>query len=222
MNRTTIGRVAGAAAAVGALGLAGATLANAASTPTPSPSSTAGPGQSGDRPARGGHEHTPVTGDELAKVTAAVKSKDSAVTVTKVEKDPDGSYDVSGTKAGVRVRLEVSADLKTITEGRAMGPGGKGPRDAGTEVTGTEKTNVANAATAKVSGLTVESVRKRSDGSYVVLGTKAVERVLVSVSADLKTVTERTGRGPGGKGERGPRGGTPPTGTPTPSPSSTT
>src|SRR5215218_6749163 len=42
----------------------------------------------------GGAAHTLVTGDELAKVTAAVKAKDSAVTVTRVQKDPDGSYDV--------------------------------------------------------------------------------------------------------------------------------
>ena len=39
-----------------------------------------------------------------------------------VQKDEDGSYDVHGTKAGARVRLDVSADLKTITTGR--GPGG--------------------------------------------------------------------------------------------------
>lgn len=43
---------------------------------------------------------TPVTGTELANVKAAVTAKDSTVTVTEVRKDPDGSYDVIGTKAG--------------------------------------------------------------------------------------------------------------------------
>lgn len=41
-----------------------------------------------------------MTGDEFAKVTAAMKAKDSSVTVTSVRKDPDGSYDVLGTKDG--------------------------------------------------------------------------------------------------------------------------
>ena len=44
----------------------------------------------------------------------AVKAKDSAVTVQSVRKDPDGSYDVLGTKGGEQVMVEVSADLKTI------------------------------------------------------------------------------------------------------------
>ena len=71
----------------------------------------------------GGHAHTEVTGTELAKVTAAVKAKDSTVTVQRVQKDPDGSYDVIGTKDGSPVMLEVSKDLKTI-QTRTGGPGG--------------------------------------------------------------------------------------------------
>jgi hypothetical protein len=35
---------------------------------------------------------------------------------TSVRKDPDGSYDVLGTKAGANVMLDVSADLATITQ----------------------------------------------------------------------------------------------------------
>jgi hypothetical protein len=60
-----------------------------------------------------------VTGDEAAKVTA----KDAAVTVSRVVESPDGGYHVFGTSDGQRVRFEVSADLKTVTEGRA----GHGP-----------------------------------------------------------------------------------------------
>lgn len=36
---------------------------------------------------------------------AAVAAKDSAVTVTSVRKDPDGSYDVFGIKADARVKF---------------------------------------------------------------------------------------------------------------------
>lgn len=74
----------------------------------------------------GGHEHTAVTGDELAKVTAAVTAKFSGATMSEVAKDPDGSYDVHATKDGARVMYEVSADLATIEE-RTGGPGMGGP-----------------------------------------------------------------------------------------------
>ena len=76
----------------------------------------------------GGHAHTPVTGAELTSVTDAIKAKDSAVTVAGVQKDEDGSYDAFGTKAGAPVRVQVSADLKTITveTGMGRGPGGMG------------------------------------------------------------------------------------------------
>jgi hypothetical protein len=56
-----------------------------------------------------------VTGDEATKVTAAVTAKDSAVTVSEVRKDADGSYDVVGTKDSKKVLYEVSADLTTVT-----------------------------------------------------------------------------------------------------------
>jgi hypothetical protein len=106
-----IGIVAATTAAAGGFVLGGAALADAAAK-TPSPSATSGypngaPGASSD---------TPVTGDELAKVTAAMKAKDSTVTVTSVRKDPDGSYDVLGTKAGANVMYDVSADLKTFAQ----------------------------------------------------------------------------------------------------------
>lgn len=58
---------------------------------------------------------TLVTGTQLAGVTAAVKAKVGAVTVTSVRQDPDGSYDVLATRSGADVMLDVSKDLKTIT-----------------------------------------------------------------------------------------------------------
>lgn len=88
--------------------------------PAGGPGRHGGPGGPGG-PGKGAH--TAVTGAEATKVTAAVKAKDSAVTVERVMKDADGSYDVHGTKAGNHVMVEVSKDLKTI-EVRTGGPGG--------------------------------------------------------------------------------------------------
>jgi len=115
-------RVSLAAAGVAATGVivfGAASLANAApGDPSPSSSSSS----AGDPGAgRGGSTDTPVTGDELAKVSAAMKAKDSSVTVTSVRKDPDGSYDVLGTKDGANVFYDVSADLTTFTLDSAGG-----------------------------------------------------------------------------------------------------
>jgi hypothetical protein len=171
------------AAAVGALIFGGATLADAATR-------TAGysrmPGGYGHP---GVSEDTPVTGDELAKVTAAVKAKYAAATVGGVRKDPDGSYDVLATKSGDRVMYEVSADLKTITE--RQGRNGHG-RAFGTAVTGDELAKVTAAIKAKDAAATVTDVRKDPGGAYHVLATKSGDRVMYQVSADLKTVTEHT------------------------------
>jgi hypothetical protein len=174
----------------------------------------------GDGPGRGGHEHTAVTGDELAKVTAAVKAKDSTITVETVRKDPDGSYDVMGTKDGNRVMVEVTKDLGTI-EVRTGGPGGHGGHGgrgghAHTAVTGDELAKVTAAVKAKDSTITVETVRKDPDGSYDVMGTKDGNRVMVEVTKDLGTIEVRTG-GPGRHG-----GGRQPASTPTESATSTT
>ena len=169
MNRTTLITGAAAVAAAAALIGTGAALSSAATgAATSTPSATSSP--STDQ--RGG-VHTPVTGDELAKVTAAVKAEDAAVTVVTVQKDEDGSYDVHGTKAGARVRLDVSADLKTITTGR--GPGGDHGRGGGvhTPVTGDELAKVTAAVTAEDAAVTVVTVQKDEDGSYDVNGTKA-------------------------------------------------
>jgi hypothetical protein len=105
----------GVAALVATAGLigTGAALSNAATT-SPASSSTSTAAAAPDGSANPNND-TPVTGTALTNVTAAVKAKDSTVTVTSVRVDPDGSYDVFGTKAGANVMLEVSKDLKTIT-----------------------------------------------------------------------------------------------------------
>ena len=225
-SKSIVTAACGIAAATGIV-IAAASFANASATDAPStPAGYAlGYGQQGNAPQgapmgdRGPMgNHTPVTGDELTKVTAAVKAKDSAVTVTSVRQDEDGSYDVFGTKSGAPVRVEVSKDLKTVTVetgdpggGRGhggMGDGMGGPGGNHTPVTGTELAKVTAAVKAKDSAVTVTSVRKDEDGSYDVLGTKAGAPVMLEVSKDLKTITTRTG-GPGGHGPDGDRPGQP-------------
>lgn len=204
VNKTTI--VTGAAALVtaGSLAFAGASLASADETSDTGESGTTSQGS------RGGHEHTEVTGDEATRVTDAVTAQDSAITVESVRKDPDGSYDVLGTKDGSRVMVQVSADLATIevgSGGRGGPGGGRGPGGMGdlTEATEEETTQVTEAVTAQDSGFTVEEVRKTTEGDFMVRGTKDGERAMARVSADLQTVEVRTG-GPrgGGKSSGGP------------------
>jgi hypothetical protein len=52
------------------------------------------------------------------------------VSVTGVRKDPDGSYDVLGTRAGNQVMFDVSADLKSITENAGHAGPRRTPRPA--------------------------------------------------------------------------------------------
>jgi len=184
----------GIAAVVAAAGLigTGAALSNAASTPSPTTSTSAGSqaGPDGSAGSMNPNNDTSVTGTELASVTAAVKAKDSTVTIASVRKDPDGSYDVFGTKSGATVMLEVSKDLKTITTDTGGHRGG-GRHGGGndTPVTGAELSTVAAAVQAKDSSVTVNSVRKDPDGSYDVLGTRSGANVMLEVSKDLKTIT---------------------------------
>jgi hypothetical protein len=235
---TTIVTGAAAIVSAAALAIAGASFAGAgnsgyavpgAAGATPSASSQPSEGYGrGDRQAP---VHTDVTGDELTKVTDAIKAKDSSLTVTKVMKDADGSYDAFGTKSdGTQVRVEVSKDLATI-EVSTGGPGGRGglgghgPRDGQggmgnhTAVTGDELAKVTAAVKAKDSAVTVTTVLKDADGSYDAIGTKAGNPVRVEVSKDLKTVEVGTGFGGGGRHGFGPRDGSAPSGTPS-SPSS--
>jgi len=146
MSRKNIGLVAASVAAAAAIGLGGAALANAADDTGTSTSAAVAGNASADAPSdapsdapvngRDGSalgqqsQDTPVTGDEAAKVSAAVTAQDSTVTVESVRKDPDGSYDVLGTKDGQKVMFDVSADLATVSQAQG-GPGGGGGRGPG-------------------------------------------------------------------------------------------
>lgn len=111
------------------VGTAASAMASGTDAPSATAPSSGSTGTDSAKPAdgKGRHEHTTVTGTEADKVKAAVTAKFAGVTVERVLKDPDGSYDVMGTKSGNRVGYEVSKDLKTVTE-RTGAPGrdGKG------------------------------------------------------------------------------------------------
>jgi hypothetical protein len=197
-RRSTVTRIGRPAALVAGGLVTGAVLAGTLSAGAANLTSVSNSATGYATGGSGGSNDTPVTGDELVKVTAAVKAKDSSVTVGSVRKDPDGSYDVFGTKAGNPVRYEVSADLKTITQGGGGRGGGRhggragGGGSADTPVTGDELSKVTAALKAKDSSVTVSSVRKDPDGSYDVFGTKGGSQVMYEVSADLKTITQNT------------------------------
>ena len=139
MSLNKVGVAAVVVAASAAVVVGGSALANAAASSSLTGGAAGygaagygdhgGPGGRGPG-GRGGSPDTPVLGDELTRVTAAVNAKDAAVTVTSAQKDPDGSYDVYGTKAGAQVAYDVSADLKTFTE-RTGGRGGPADRAGG-------------------------------------------------------------------------------------------
>ncbi|WP_050346886.1 hypothetical protein [Arsenicicoccus sp. oral taxon 190] len=213
------------AAAVAAAGLMIAGGAAAASAAT-SGDTTSATGYGYGAPAAGGygapgavgssggdgrhapHQHTAASAAETTKVKEAVTAKDSAITVTTVQKDPDGSFDALGTKAGQQVRVEVSADYATVTVDSGGGRGGRGDHGGSqdTAVTGAEATKVKDAVTAKDSSVTITEVRKDPDGSYDALGTKAGQQVFFDVSKDLKTITQRdqgAGRRGGDQGQQG-------------------
>ena len=156
-------------------------------TPVARPASTAS-GKAG--PEKAGSQLAEVTGDEAEKVSAAVKAKDSAVTVERVMKHTDGSYRVRGTKDGSRVGFTVSTDLQTVTQKEQKeGQGRRGDSQLA-EVTGDEAEKVSAAVKAKDSAVTVERVMKHTDGSYRVRGTKDGSRVGFTVSTDLQTITQ--------------------------------
>ena len=69
-----------------------------------------------------------------------------AVTVAEVRKDPDGTYDVLGTKAGAPGVFDVSADRATVTAnaGPEGGPQG-GPQGAGHAAPGSTQQSAPSA-----------------------------------------------------------------------------
>ena len=212
MDAKKIGIAAAAAVAVGAGVVGGAAIAAAASGDSSTERRTASTGTAAPavdsavasrrlrwrglrRSRRPGHDHTPVTGAELAKVEAAVDAEDSAVTVQQCAQGPGRllrrvrhqgrrSRDARG-EQGPRDHHRTRAWAGAAAGVR--GPGGPGGHHAHTPVTGAELTKVRNAVTAKYDDVTVRGVGKDPDGSYDVFGTRDGQPVMLEVSKDLKT-----------------------------------
>lgn len=179
----------------------------AAPTPAASGSASATPTaptgtEQGSPEHRDGHGHaapTPVSSTVVAAVKAAVTARYAGVTIQDVRQAPDGSYDAFGTNAqGAHVHYDVSHNYRTITLD-TRGPEGHGPRHGehrvpGTAVTGAAAVRVKAAIVARYPGFTINDVRQDADGSYRAPGTKGTTRAFFTVSKDLATVTEHTGR----------------------------
>lgn len=205
IKKKTAGIVAGLAlagmAGAGLLATGGSAFAET-TAPTPAASAITTPGtqtqgtqtKRAEQGARGaGHTHTAVTGAEAQKVIDAVQKANPGVTITTVQKDPDGTYDAEGTNAdGSAARFDVSADLATIAAGGGKGgPGGGGGASQDTPVTGTQAQQVIDAVQKANAGVTITTVRQDPDGSFDALGTKADgTSVMFDVSKDLKSITE--------------------------------
>lgn len=205
IKKKTAGIVAGLAlagmAGAGLLATGGSAFAET-TAPTPAASAITTPGtqtqgtqtKRAEQGARGaGHTHTAVTGAEAQKVIDAVQKANPGVTITTVQKDPNGTYDAEGTNAdGSAARFDVSADLATITAGGGKGgPGGGGGASQDTPVTGTQAQQVIDAVQKANAGVTITTVRQDPDGTFDALGTKADgTSVMFDVSKDLKSITE--------------------------------
>ena len=162
-----------------------------------------------------------LTGDTLAKATAAAKAKVPGATVDAAfaADRGKGSYVVLMTKADtshVAVVLDSSfavVAVRTRPEGPAgerRGMRGPGHRPGETALTGDTLAKATAAAKAKVPGATVDAAfaADRGKGSYVVLMTKAdTSHVAVVLDSSFAVVAVRTRpEGPAGerRGMRGP------------------
>jgi hypothetical protein len=111
--------------AAGSYGVASA-ASGSGSTTTTTPSTTAA-APSAQHPWGGQRsDETPLTGDALAKVTAAAKAEVSGGTIIRVETDADGNaaYEAHMTKAdGTPVTVYVDKDFNVVSVDTG-GPGG--------------------------------------------------------------------------------------------------
>ena len=173
-------RIAGVTALSVGLLAGGYGIASAASG-SGTPSTTApqgaygapGAGQHGPRGPRAGE--TALTGDTLAKVTAAAVAKVPGATVDRAETDADGNakYEAHMTKAdGSHVTVYVNEAFAAVSVetaprgphgGRGHGP--RGPRAGETALTGDTLAKVTAAAVAKVPGATVDRAETDADGN---------------------------------------------------------
>jgi uncharacterized membrane protein YkoI len=119
----------------------------AAETPEQEAAEKAGKGAGGPHQANGKTE-TPLTGDELAKATAAAATAAPGSTVDRAETDADGdAFEVhvknaDGTQSTVKLNADFS--VKTVEAGHQGGHGkGGGQKDAAAAATATTPTTTA-------------------------------------------------------------------------------
>jgi len=92
-----------------------ATSTDPSTSTAPSTGAATGQAHSGPHQANGKTE-TVLTGDDLAKVTAAVEAKEQGATIDRAETDADGAvYEAHITKAdGTRATVKFDADFNVI------------------------------------------------------------------------------------------------------------
>ena len=187
--RSTIKKSLAGLAALGALGVGGAAVANAASDDPRSHDS-----RSGERPNR-----TQLTGETATKVRAAALAKVSGGTVRGTHAEGTG-YEAHVTKAdGTHVEVHVDREFKVTSvqerQGRGRGSDGNGrghhrgdgrggPRGDERALTGETATKVRAAALARVSGGTVLRVETDSDGAVYEAHMRKADGTEVEVKLD--------------------------------------
>lgn len=224
----------GAAAAAGALAYGVPAIASAAGA-TPTPSAGAG-GTTATPEQRAAHAsaEAEVTGDNAAKIKAAVLDKlgaGSAVDRIAAEDPAEGTgaaYEAHASKAdGSRVDVLLDKDFHVTAVNAGRGPGGPGGHHGNeTAVTGPDADKVKTAVLAKLPGATVDHVSTedaaentgaafeaqvtKSDGTHA--------RVLLDSTFSVTAVDTAPAGGPGGfGGHRGGHRGGPPAGSTAPS-----
>jgi uncharacterized membrane protein YkoI len=210
VRKVAAGGMLAAAAVTG--GAIGATLignANAATPSTAASSSTSSSAASPGVPQARGNE-TALTGDTLAKATAAAKAKVPGATVDRAEIESDGSakYEVHMTKTdGSHVTVKLDAAFKVTSVDTNAGRGGHGPGGPGgrhaangiteTPLTGTTLAKATAAAKAAVPGATVDRAETDAEGAkYEVHMTKSDgSHVTVKLDAAFKVTKTVDGQG---------------------------
>jgi hypothetical protein len=146
MEKKTIVAVGLGIVAAAAIGITGASLANAASTPSPSASSGYGQAPQGQTAKSNGNadpskpmcsDETLLTGDVAAKVTAAAKAKEPTATMQRVETDSDGVYEAHMVRTdGTRIIVQIDSsyavtNVEVTARGGMGGPRGQAGQSGG-------------------------------------------------------------------------------------------
>jgi hypothetical protein len=111
--------------AVLALGVGSAAIANAATSPSATPATTAAAAAANPATVAHGPGETLLTGDDLAKATAAARSAVPGGTIIRVETDSgDATYEAHMTKAdGTTVTVLMDASFKVTSTASGFGGG---------------------------------------------------------------------------------------------------